>query len=79
MSDGEISQATIRKFKRACAMLNAVVREARETCPGANLYLAEDQMNLMRGPSHDDGYNPYALHENVVCGVHIVGAGGGDW
>lgn len=39
----QISEAAIRKFHRACRLLNEAVEEARETCPGARLYLAEDQ------------------------------------
>lgn len=61
----------IAKFKRACKALDELGRA------GFHLYLANDTMNLMTGPSHSD--RGRAQQENVSESAHICGAGGGDW
>lgn len=74
---GGLDPALMRRFRRACKELNAIVKEAQKVYPGANLYLAEDQLNLLRGPSHDARHQ--ACQENVLDSVWLPGAGGGDW
>jgi hypothetical protein len=67
----EPTQQEIAKFKRACKALDEL------GCAGFSLYLANDTMNLMVGPSHND--NGIAQRDNVRASAFITGAGGGDW
>ncbi len=72
-----ISKALKTRFEKACAELNAVLREARKTEPEANYYLQEDTLHLMKGESHDKQEKP--VHSNSVADVHIPHSGGGAW
>lgn len=63
----------IAKFKRACKALDELARE------GFYLYLAEDTMHLMIGPSHSDGISQAPQQQNIRESKRIYGAGGGDW
>jgi hypothetical protein len=62
----------IAKFKRACKALDELGKA------GFHLYLANDTMNLMVGPSHDD--RMLTAQQHLVRESHCIsGAGGGDW
>jgi cation transport regulator ChaC len=61
----------IVKFKRAASVLAALGKR------GIHLYLANDVLHLMKGPTHDENFRP--LQNNVVQSVTIPNAGGGDW
>jgi hypothetical protein len=67
------TKAEIAAFERACATLCALGRK------GFSLYLAEDTMNLMAGPSHSEDHKMSPMQENVRATAWICGAGGGDW
>ena len=56
------------------------MHEIKAYCPEANLY-AEDSwnLNLMKGPSHDDDRDQRPLHENVVECEQVYSLGGGGW
>jgi hypothetical protein len=61
----------IAKFKRATKALAELGNE------GFHLYLANDSMNLMVGPSHDDaGHSQQNL---IRAYAQIPNSGGGDW
>lgn len=59
------------------AFLRAANSLARLGRAGLVLYLAEDSLHLMAGPSHDDQLRPQ--QELSRESVRIPGAGGGDW
>lgn len=67
----------VRRFKRAVKTLNEIMNELRETHPGGSCYLANDQLHLMGGPTHDDAGRP--LQDNSIVSVWLEGSGGGDW
>lgn len=71
MNARDPTKAEIAKFKRACKALDELGRA------GFYLYLANDGMNLMVGPSHDDNGN--AQQDDVRAYAVITGSGGGDW
>lgn len=73
-----ITAAQRKRFVAICGELNDLLREIRKTTPGANYYLAEDTLNLMKGESHT-GRDGKAAHENSVESVLIPHSGGGDW
>jgi len=61
----------VAKFRRACKAVDKLGKA------GFHLYLANETMNLMTGPSHDDGGQK---QRHLVCADYqISGAGGGDW
>lgn len=66
-----------KRFDRITRQLEDLLTEVREYEPEANYYLANDTLNLMIGPSHDD--REHALHENVALSRTIPGIDGGDW
>jgi hypothetical protein len=63
--------AEISKFERAAKALDELGRA------GFRLYLANDTLNLMTGPSHDD--NGHSQQDRVKAEYSIRGASGGDW
>jgi len=77
----------LKRFRKACNELNAVMRRIQEYEPEARYYLQEDMLLLMTGPSHSDigGLHPHSNHrseplrENVADGVELVGSIGGAW
>ena len=72
-----------RKFGRACRALADVITAVREYEPAANLYLQEDTMYLMIGPSHDDNHEMHGLAsariDNSACSMRIPHSDGGAW
>ena len=71
----------IKKFKKICKDLNSLISQIQKYNPEANYYLANDWLNLMKGPSHDNS-NPMRIeesHDNVVEAIRIKSADGGDW
>lgn len=67
----EPTEAEIKKFERAAKAM-AKLGES-----GLYLYLANDTLNLMSGPSHDEKHKP--CFGRVMASVRIPNAGGGDW
>lgn len=61
----------IAKFNKACKALNELGKA------GFHLYLANDTMNLMTGPSHDE--SGQKQQDLIQASYSIDGAGGGDW
>lgn len=72
-----IKKKDVEEFKQLAQGLDELIRKIRKYNLDANLYVANDDLNLMDGPSHD--YNQDAHHENVVAEQHIISLGGGDW
>ena len=73
-----LNAAHRRRFRRLVSELNRLREDVAKDHPGACWYLSNDTLNLMRGPSHDDrGQHP--LYDNVLDGVTLRGASGGDW
>ena len=66
----EPTEAEIRKFRRAAKALAELGRE------GFHIYLEEDHLNLMVGPSHDDGGSPNKHHAREMVTVPLSGGGG---
>jgi hypothetical protein len=62
------------------SFVSAANRLAKLGRKGLYIYLAEDALNLLSGPSHDhqDGRDK-PRQDRVVEQVYIPGAGGGDW
>lgn len=60
-------------FKKAGRLLIALSKR------GFKIYLANDTMNLMGGPTHTSDASCRMLQDNVVADITIPGAGGGDW
>ena len=63
--------AELRTFKRACAALRKLAKE------GFYLYMEDDNLNLMDGPSHEG--NGVPQHDRVIATEHLPRAGGGAW
>lgn len=61
----------LRKFHDACELLTDLAKV------GLHVYLANDTMCLMIGPSHDDKARP--MRDNIAMTTIIPGASGGDW
>ena len=63
------------------SFISAAERLAKLGRKGLHIYLAEDTLNLLSGPSHDSVYGGRQTprQDRVVEQVHIPGAGGGDW
>lgn len=57
-------------FHSACEALCELAKR------GLHVYLANDTMHLMLGPSHDDGQ---PMRDNSAMSKIIPGSGGGDW
>lgn len=66
----EPTAAQIRAFERAAKALAELGRA------GLRIYLAEDSLHLMAGPSHD---KDRPCQHNVRASVTIPRSGGGDW
>ena len=71
------------RMKRACDALNAVLKEAKEHHPHAQLYMeAEGHLNLMWGAPHGDvdGSGPSVdqHQERVLCNAKLR-TGCGAW
>lgn len=66
-----VSTSELAMFERACSDLQVLASR------GLHVYLANSELHLMRGPSHDDAGRP--LQHNSITSNTIPGSGGGDW
>jgi hypothetical protein len=75
-----IKKKHITRFRELAQELNGLMLEILEYCPTAELY-AEDSwnLNLMKGPSHDDSINSRAQQQNVVAHEYVRTLSGGGW
>lgn len=71
MLENEPTPADCAAFRRAARAL------ARLGAKGLFLYLANDSLHLMSGPSHDD--KQCSRQDRIRESVTIPHAGGGDW
>jgi hypothetical protein len=55
----------------------AAVNLLRLIDPDLSLYVANDTLCLMRGPSHDDQGHPQ--QDNIIDSSSSLRIGGGDW
>jgi hypothetical protein len=73
----------VARFRRLCHGLLELIQEIQRDNPAASYYLADDNLHLMKGPSHgeDDGCTgTRARQDNSVEEAWLGhGAGGGDW
>jgi len=72
-------KSLIVRFRRAVRTLNKIRSEAEKVYPQANYYLEEDNLHLMKGPSHDSSLNCEAQHENSIAMEYMPRSGGGGW
>lgn len=68
-----------RRFQKACKQLNDLVNDMQDDGIDAQLYLANDSLNLMDGPSHDDSRAQSARYDSVIEQCTLTMASGGDW
>lgn len=66
----EPTDAQVRTFERAAKALADLGRA------GLRIYLADDSLHLLAGPSHD---NSGACQHHIRASVTIPRSGGGDW
>jgi hypothetical protein len=71
MSKKTATKQDVRAFLRAVDELNALAER------GLHIYLANDTLCLMSGPSHDARFRPQ--RGNVIMSAIVSGASGGDW
>lgn len=67
----EPTESELLSFRRAARALDKLGKA------GFFIYLSNDTMNLMVGPSHDSRQNP--MQERVRESITVCRAGGGDW
>jgi hypothetical protein len=68
----------VKRLKRNCTGLNAVLKAARRTWPDACLYLdGTGNLNLMKGDPHE-GDSPHSHPDRILGHAHL-NADGGDW
>lgn len=72
-TEREPTEAEISQFRRAARALDKLGRA------GLYVYLANDTLNLMTGPSHDGDMNGSARQERIRAEEHVTRSGGGDW
>ena len=74
----QILKPLLRRLRRNCTGLNAVLKEARRTWPDACLYLdATNNLNLMKGDPHEG--NTAHSHPDRVLGSTHLNSDAGDW
>lgn len=73
----EIKQEHVEKFVKLARSLDRLMEHIKDYCPDAMLYLAMEDLNLLRGPSHTQDGEP--LQENIVESVRVDSMSGGDW
>lgn len=67
----EPTEAELQSFRRAARALHKLGKA------GFHIYLANDTLNLMVGPSHDSNHCP--AQDRVREAITVCRAGGGDW
>lgn len=72
-----IKEKDIRDFEKYAKKLNDVIERIQEYKPEANVYFANDLLNLLSGDSHDYYGNPQP--DNVVTNVFMSDFDSGDW
>lgn len=63
-------ESSIRAFRLAAELLRSID-------PEFSLYVASDVLCLMKGPSHDEHFQP--LRDNVIDRTSNLRISGGDW
>lgn len=75
-----IKPAHAKRFHKLIRELVIPLEEIRKYEPQANYYLANDCMNLMTGPTHEDmNEDERPLYENIAEYEILYGSDGGDW
>lgn len=76
----EIRLEDVRAFLSHARALARLVARMRCYSPHAQLYMQEDSLHLMIGPSHvSGGWNEKPVREHSIESVHIPFSGGGGW
>lgn len=78
----ELTPSELRAFKRHVKGLNTLIAQIRQRYPEAQYYLAcsmWSDLNILSGPSHDDGYHARARLDRVIESLRLDHADGGDW
>lgn len=73
-----IKEKDIRDFEKYANKLNDLIIRIREYSPDAQYYLANENLNLMNGPSHAHPHLGIKKGE-VAASVLMKCTGGGDW
>ncbi|WP_202741505.1 hypothetical protein [Acinetobacter sp. 'aerobic (ED)'] len=70
-----------RRFKRLNTDLSKLMDEVRRTFPDANYYVEDDQMLLLLGDSHADGYGQASQQQLVAVDSEALRGqiSGGGW
>jgi hypothetical protein len=69
--------AEMKKLESIEKRMKALNKEIQSM--GYDVYLACNSVNIMKGPSHTDGYSPTAIPDNSVFSFTLRGWDGGDW
>ncbi len=73
-------ELTTMQIKKLKAIEQRMVNANKEILAmGFNCYLANDTVNIMCGPSHDNSNSTNALRENSIWAFSLKGWSGGDW
>lgn len=67
------------EFRHRVEQLNEWLERIRVKHPAANFYLANDTLNVLSGPSHDDAATPRPRQDRVMASARLKHSGGGDW
>jgi hypothetical protein len=73
----ELTIEQIKKLKSIEKRLIAANNDIRKM--GFDVYLANDRVNIMCGPSHDDSPFCRPIIENSIWSFTLRGWSGGDW
>jgi len=73
----ELSQEQIKKLRSIERRMKSINEEIRKM--GFKVYLSNDTVNIMNGPSHDDSRSVNPLRENSIWSFYLRGWTGGDW
>jgi len=74
----EIKKEHITEFKRCTTMLDNLIKKIRSYHPNIEYYVADGEINLMKGPSHT-GPRDIKCPENVIRSVKISYMDCGAW
>jgi hypothetical protein len=68
----------VRAWVRAARTLSRITNDLGTDGAPVDVYMSDNELNLMLGPSHQDAFPPRPLQGNAIESVLIRG-GGGDW
>lgn len=76
--DSKVLAKLTRRLKYNCTSINNILKEFKEICPTACLYLdGTHNLNLMTGPSHS-GLQAKSRQDRIIASADLY-SDGGDW